>query len=133
MTKTATWGTLLGEYCRSRDGWLAHEVSLAGLLPIARNGGSDTLFLDLNPATHGQLHAFVYGIPHPEHLSKGVFTKVTDDVNAYLDSLVVDPEATEDTWTDVVDSDFTDPWRQTVEEWLDKDLPGWRAEPWGTA
>lgn len=37
------WGTLLGEYRRSRDGWLADEVSLAGLLPIARNGGSDTL------------------------------------------------------------------------------------------
>ncbi|MEV7239574.1 SMI1/KNR4 family protein [Streptomyces sp. NPDC051020] len=53
------WGTLLGEYRRSRDGWLANEVSLAGLLPIARNGGCDTLFLDLNPTTHGQLHAFV--------------------------------------------------------------------------
>lgn len=35
-------GTLLGEYLRSRDGWLAHEVSLTGLLPIARNGGNDT-------------------------------------------------------------------------------------------
>ncbi|MFE2561601.1 SMI1/KNR4 family protein [Streptomyces sp. NPDC059352] len=50
------WGTLLGEYRRSCDGWLAHDVSPAGLLPIARNGGSDTLFLDLNPTTHGQLH-----------------------------------------------------------------------------
>lgn len=91
------WGTLLGEYRRSRDGWLAHEVSLVGLLPIARNGGSDTLFLDLNPAAHGQLHAFVHGIPHPGYLSKGVFTKVADDFDAYLDSLVVDPDVAEDT------------------------------------
>ncbi|MFE1547619.1 hypothetical protein [Streptomyces sp. NPDC058718] len=45
------WGTLLGEYCRSRDGRLADEAWLDGLLPIARNGGSDVLFLDVNPAT----------------------------------------------------------------------------------
>ncbi|MEV5989640.1 SMI1/KNR4 family protein [Streptomyces sp. NPDC052051] len=124
------WGTLLGEYRRSRDGQLAEEVSLAGLLPIARNGGSDTLFLDLNPATHGQLHAFVHGIPHPGYLSTGVFTKVADDFVTYLDMLVVDPDLAADTWADVNESDSTDPWRRTVEEWLDKELPGWRAEPW---
>ncbi|MFF0288148.1 SMI1/KNR4 family protein [Streptomyces sp. NPDC005262] len=124
------WGTLLGEYRRSRDGWLAGEVSLTGLLPIARNGGSDTLFLDLNPAARGQLHAFVHGIPHPGYLSKGVFTKVADDFDAYLDSLVLDREMVADTWAGVVDSDSTDPWRRTVEEWLNRELPGWRAEPW---
>lgn len=124
------WGTLLGEYRRSRDGRLAGEVSLAGLLPIARNGGSDTLFLDLNPATHGQLFAFVHGIPHPRYLSRGVFTHVGDGFDDYLDMLVVDPDLAADTWADVADSDSTDPWRQTVEEWLDKELPGWRAEPW---
>lgn len=124
------WGTLLGEYRRSRDGWLAGEVSLTGLLPIARNGGSDTLFLDLNPATHGQLHAFVHGIPHPGYLSSGVFAKVADDFDAYLDSLVIDPELAADTWADVIDSGSTDSWRRTVEGWLDKELPGWRAQPW---
>ncbi|MFE6855169.1 SMI1/KNR4 family protein [Streptomyces sp. NPDC057674] len=124
------WGTLSGEYRRSRGGWLAREVSLAGLLPIARNGGSDTLFLDLNPATRGQLHAFVHGIPHPGYLSKGVFAHVADSFDTYLDSLVIDPDFAEDTWADVVDSDSTDPRRRTVEEWLDKELPGWRAEPW---
>lgn len=123
------WGTLLGEYRRSREGWLADEVSLAGLLPIARNGGSDTLFLDLNPAAHGQLHAFFHGISWPGYLSKGVFTKVADSFDAYLAVLVVDPELAADTWADVVDSDSTDPWRRTVEEWLDKDLQGWRLGP----
>ncbi|MFC9341620.1 SMI1/KNR4 family protein [Streptomyces sp. NPDC057020] len=124
------WGTLLGEYRRSRDGGLAREISLAGLLPVARNGGSDTLFLDLNPATHGQLHACVHGIPHPGYLSKGVCAHVAGSFDTYLDGLVIDPDFAEDAWADVVDSDSTDPWRRTVEEWLDKELPGWRAEPW---
>ncbi|MGW2203206.1 SMI1/KNR4 family protein [Streptomyces sp. NPDC001774] len=127
------WGALLGEYRRSRDGLLAREVSLAGLLPIARNGGSDTLILDLNPATHGQLHAFVHGIPHPRYRPKGVFTKVADGFDTYLDSLVVDPDVAADTWADVVDSNATDPWQRIVEEWLAKELSGWRATrslPW---
>ncbi|MEU9702144.1 SMI1/KNR4 family protein [Streptomyces sp. NPDC047981] len=127
------WGTLLGEYRRSREGWLARGVSTTGLLPIARNGGNDTLFLDLNPLTHGRLHASVHGIPHPGYLSEGVFTSVADDFDAYLDSLVVEPDLAEDTWADAVDSDPTDPWRRTVEEWLGKELPGWRAEPWAAA
>ncbi|MFE2095277.1 SMI1/KNR4 family protein [Streptomyces sp. NPDC059460] len=127
------WGTLLGEYRRSREGWFAEAVSLTGLLPIARNGGSDTLFLDLNPAAQGRLHAFVHGIPWPGRLHQGVFTKVADDFDSYLSSLVVDPETAEDAWADVVDCDVSDPWRQTVEAWLDKELTGWRAEPWAAA
>ncbi|MCX5395022.1 hypothetical protein [Streptomyces sp. NBC_00094] len=87
----------------------------------------------LNPATHGRLHAFVHGVPHPGYLSKGVFTNVAHDFDTYLDSLVVDPDVAEDTWADVVDSDSADPWRRTVEEWLDKELPGWRTEPWAAA
>ncbi|MFI1814822.1 SMI1/KNR4 family protein [Streptomyces sp. NPDC020422] len=125
------WGTLLGEYRRSRVGRLGGEVSPVGLLPIARNGGGDTLFLDLNPGTYGRLHALVHGIPHPGYLSENVLTTVADDFDSYLDSLVVDPDLAQDTWADVADSDATDPWRRTVEEWLDKELQGWRAEPWG--
>lgn len=124
------WGTLLGEYRCSRDGWLAEHVSLTGLLPIARNGGSDTLFLDLNPATRGQLHGFIHAIPHPGYLGSLVFTRVADDFDAYLDSLFIDPDMAEDAWADVADSPPSDPWRKTVEEWLDKELPGWRAEAW---
>ncbi|MGA5149516.1 SMI1/KNR4 family protein [Streptomyces griseoincarnatus] len=126
------WGTLLGEYRRSRDGWLAENVPLTGLLPIARNGGSDVLYLDLNPATHGQLHAFVHAIAWPGYLDDHVFTKVADDFDAYLDSLFIDPDTAEDAWSDVAGSDSSDPWRRTVEEWLDKELPAWRAEAWAT-
>ncbi|WP_340557136.1 SMI1/KNR4 family protein [Streptomyces sp. GSL17-111] len=127
------WGTLLGEYRRSRDGWLAENVPLAGLLPIARNGGGDTLFLDLNPATHGQLHALVHAIAWPGYLGNHVFTKVADNFDAYLDSLFVDTDIAEDAWADVAGDDPSNPWRRTVEEWLDKELPGWRAEAWAAA
>jgi hypothetical protein len=107
-------------------------VPLTGLLPIARNGGSDVLFLNLNPATHGQLHAFLHAIAWPGYLGDHVFTKVADDFDAYLDSLFIDPDTAEDTWADVAGSDPADPWRRTVEEWLGKELPAWRAEAWAT-
>ncbi|MER7813334.1 hypothetical protein [Streptomyces sp900116325] len=47
--------------------------------------------------------------------------------HAYLDRLFIDPDMAEDAWADVADSDPSDPWRRTVEEWLDKELLGWRA------
>jgi hypothetical protein len=126
------WGTLLGEYRRSRDGWLAENVPLTGLLPVARNGGNDILFLDLNPATHGQLHAFVHAITWSGHPGNHVFTKVADTFDTYLDSLFVDLDTAQDTWDDVADSHTSDPWRRTVEKWLDKELPTWRDEAWAT-
>lgn len=126
-------GTLLSVYRRSRDGWLAENVSLTGLLPIACNGGGDTLFLDLNPATHGQLHGFVHAIDWPGYLDHHVFTKVADDFDSYLDSLFIDPGIAECAWADVVHSDPSDPWRRTVEEWLDRELPAWRGEAWATS
>ncbi|MEU6371845.1 SMI1/KNR4 family protein [Streptomyces sp. NPDC046909] len=127
------YGTLLGEYRRAADWWLAREVPLSGLLPIARNGGSDTLFLDLDPANQGRLHAFVHGIPWPGRLQAGVFTKVADDFDSYFASLLVDPDTAQDVWADVADRGSSDPWRGTVEEWLDRELAGWRAEPWAAS
>ncbi|MFI0928584.1 SMI1/KNR4 family protein [Streptomyces sp. NPDC021012] len=127
------WGTLLGEYRRSRGGRPAENAHLTGLLPIARNGGSDTLFLDLNAATHGQLHAFVHAVPLPEYLGSHVFTKVAEDFDTYLDSLFIDPDTAEGVWADAAECDPSDPWRRTIEEWLDKELPGWRIEAWAAA
>lgn len=124
------YGSLLGEYRHKSGWWPADEVSLEGLLPIARNGGSDTLFLDLNPATHGQLHAFVHGTPWPGYRQQPIFTKVAEDFDAYLDSLLIDPDMAQSVWEDVADSDRTDPWRRTVEEWLDGGMPGWRDRTW---
>ncbi|WDN56036.1 SMI1/KNR4 family protein [Streptomyces clavuligerus] len=127
------WGTLLGEYRASRGGRLAASVCLTGLLPIARNGGGDTLFLDLNPSAHGELHAFVRPIACTGYLGRAVFTKVADGFDAYLDGLFIDPGLAQDIWGDVRGGDASDPCRHVVEEWLDKDLPGWRAEPWASA
>ncbi|MFI6937721.1 SMI1/KNR4 family protein [Streptomyces sp. NPDC050418] len=125
------WGTLVGEYQKSREWWLADEVPLAGLLPIARNGGSDTVFLDLNPgAGHGQVCAFVHGTPLPGYMSQGVFAEVADSFDDFLDRLIVDPDLAEHSWSDVAEREPTDPWRLTVEEWLDKEVPQWRDEPW---
>ncbi len=53
-----------------------------------------------------------------------------DDFDAYLDSLFIDPDMAKDAWAEVADSESSDRWRRTVEEWLDKELPGWRAEAW---
>jgi hypothetical protein len=49
---------------------------------------------------------------HPGYPSSGVFAKVADDFDAYLDSLVIDPEMAADTWAEVTDSDLTDSWRR---------------------
>jgi hypothetical protein len=125
------YGTLLGEYRNNASWWLASEVSLHGLLPIARNGGSDTLFLDLNPATHGQVHAFVHGLPGWTGLrQRGLFTKVADDFDTYLDSLRIDPGMAELSWSDVAGAPPADPWRLSIEAWLDDGLPGWRGQAW---
>ncbi|MFB7948486.1 SMI1/KNR4 family protein [Kitasatospora phosalacinea] len=117
-------GTLLGEYRSST------EPEFRDLLPIARSGGGDTLFLDLAPATHGRLCAFVSGIPWPGRLQHGVFTEVAPDFDAYLDALVLDPDVAELHWEDVSGHDPADPWRRAVEARLDRELPHWRAEPW---
>lgn len=64
----------------------------------------------------------------PGYPGNHVFTKVADNFDTYLDSLFIDLDMAEDVWADVVDSDARDPWRRTVEEWLDTELPAWRAE-----
>ncbi|MGW4087759.1 SMI1/KNR4 family protein [Streptomyces sp. NPDC004822] len=127
------WGTLLGEYRHSRSERPAENVPPTGLLPIARNGGNDVLFLDLNPATHGQVHAFVHAISWPGYLGRHVFTKVADDFDAYLDGLFIDPDLAEDAWADVAGCDPSDPWRRAVEDWLDRGLPNWRDQTWARA
>ncbi|MDN3029517.1 SMI1/KNR4 family protein [Streptomyces sp. S.PB5] len=126
-------GTLLGEYRRCKEWRLGDDVRPSGLLPIARNGGGDTLFLDLDPAACGRLHAFVHGIAWPGRLRQGVLTEVSDDFDSYLDDLFVTREAAEDVWADVAGSEVDDPWRLTVEAWLDREVAGWRADPWAAA
>ncbi|MEU7377231.1 SMI1/KNR4 family protein [Streptomyces albidoflavus] len=122
------WGTLLGEYRRGEELW--HEVfGHPGLLPVARNDGGDTLLIDLSPGAGGRLHAAVHGIPLAGYVTDNVRTEVATGFDAYLDALVVDPEAAADVWAEARKSP-ADAWRRSVEAWLDAGLPGWRSREW---
>lgn len=125
------WGTLLGEYRRLPQSWLAEHLPVASLLPIARTGGGDQVFIDLAPDRYGQILGFIHGLPEwtglRTHNLSGV---LADDFDAYLDGLFIDPHLAEDIWSDHGGQDPTDPWRRVVEQWLDAGLPGWRSEPW---
>ncbi|MGA5295336.1 SMI1/KNR4 family protein [Streptomyces koyangensis] len=126
------WGTLLGEYRRGEELW--HEVfGHPGLLPVARNDGGDTLLIDLSPGAGGRLHAAVHGIPLAGYVTGNVRTEVAAGFDAYLDALVVDPEAAADVWAEAARKSPADAWRRSVEAWLDAGLPGWRGREWADA
>jgi hypothetical protein len=127
-----TWGTLLGEYRRQSDWWLAGEMPMAHLLPIARTGGEDdTLFLDLGADSYGRVCAFVSGLPLSwGRRTENVFAVVAPTFDDYLDTLHLDVDIAEDSWADVAGLDPSDPNRLNVKAWLDDGLPGWTDEPW---
>jgi hypothetical protein len=52
-----------------------------------------------------------------------------DDFDAYLDSLFIDRDLAEDTWSDSAHLDPDDPWRRVIEEWLDGGMAGRRGHP----
>jgi hypothetical protein len=125
------WETLLGEYRRLPQSWLAQHLPVATLLPIARTGGDDQVFLDLAPDRYGQVLGFVHGLPEWTGLrTRNLSGVLADDFDAYLDGLFIDPDVAEDVWSDYAGQDPADPWRRVVEQWLDVGLPGWRSRPW---
>jgi hypothetical protein len=125
------WETLLGEYRRLPGSWLAQHLPVATLLPIARTGGDDQVFLDLAPDRYGQVLGFVHGLPEWTGLrTRNMSGVLADDFDAYLDGLFIDPDVAEDVWSDHAGQDPADPWRRVVEQWLDVGLPGWRSRPW---
>jgi hypothetical protein len=125
------WETLLGEYRRLPGSWLAQHLPVATLLPIARTGGDDQVFLDLAPDRYGQVLGFVHGLPEWTGLrTRNLSGVLADDFDAYLDGLFIDPDVAEDVWSDYAGQDPADPWRRVVEQWLDVGLPGWRSRPW---
>ncbi|RSM91642.1 SMI1/KNR4 family protein [Kibdelosporangium aridum] len=127
------YGTLLGAYQRQQERSLGEHISMKRLLPIARDGGNDTLFLDLDPRDGGRLIAFVHGLPEwtgkTEH---DVLAVVADSFDAYLDDLFISDETAEMTWEDVRDADPDDDWRRAVEQWLDEGVPDWRTRDWAS-
>ncbi|WP_308200095.1 SMI1/KNR4 family protein [Kibdelosporangium philippinense] len=107
------YGTLIGEYRRRNSLWLSEHVSMERLLPIARDGGNDILFLDLDAAN---VVAFVHGLPEwTGRTQQNILAIVGDTFDAYLDSLFISDETTELNWEDAQDAGPDDPWRQAVE------------------
>ncbi|WP_020579867.1 SMI1/KNR4 family protein [Actinopolymorpha alba] len=125
------YSTLLGEYRRRRECWWAETVSTDNLLPIARDGGGDILYLDLGTQAPGQLVAFVHGLPEWTGLTQhDVFTVVAPSIDSYLDALFIEEGIAQLTWEDVEDTSPSDRWRRVVEDWLDAGLTDWRTRPW---
>ncbi|GLY84867.1 SMI1/KNR4 family protein [Actinoallomurus iriomotensis] len=127
------WGTLLGEYRRLQQSRLAEHLPVTTLLPIARTGGDDLVFLDLAPDRYGQVLGLVHGLPEWAGSRAGDMSgALADDFDAYLDALFIDRDLAEDTWADTAHLDPADPWRRVVEQWLDGGLADWRTRPWAT-
>ena len=121
------FGTLLGEY------WHWAQIIGAGrvLLPVARDGGGDTLFLELGGQSPGRVIAFIRGLPPwTGRTERDTVADVGDSFDAYLDSLFIDEELAEMAWEGAQNIDSSDPWRHAVEAWLNEGLPGWRERPW---
>ncbi|GAA2115391.1 SMI1/KNR4 family protein [Actinomadura alba] len=109
-------------------------VAAGSLLPIAQDGGGSMLFLDLSPDTHGRVLAFVFGLPDWTGVDRASgIGVVADDFERYLDLLFIDAGTAEATWEDTPADEPADPWRRTVEQWLDHGRPGWRDLPWAKA
>ncbi|MFB8415732.1 hypothetical protein ACFC63_09510 [Streptomyces albidoflavus] len=69
---------------------------------------------------------------HGEHgyVTDTVRTEVAAGFDAYLDALVIDPQAAADVWAEAARKSPADARRRSVEAWLDAGLPGWRGRGW---
>lgn len=127
------YGTLAGEYRRRSLCRQGEKAATANLLPIARDGGGDTLYLELGGQAPGRLAAFVHGLPSWTGLTEhDIFTVISGNFDAYLDSLFIEDDVAHMTWDEVRDENPSDPWRRAIEAWLDDGLPGWRGRPWAS-
>jgi cell wall assembly regulator SMI1 len=121
--------TLIGEL-RAHPSTFMAEALPAPLLPVARDGGGSQLYLDVRSESHGTVWAFMHGLPHwaggDGQDRGGVVAASWDD---YLRMLFIDEEMARGTWEDAVDG-AEDDWLQSVIDWLDAGLPGWRNLPW---
>lgn len=125
---------------RLSQAWQDHQVEaeMAGfppdLLPVANDGCGSRLYLDLRPATHGQVLAFVHGLPEWAGGDGGdSFGPVATNWNEYLELLTFDEDFAEVTWEDVCEDDASPAnraWKEAVIAWLDAGLPGWRQREW---
>ena len=77
---------------RAPAGLVLHELELErrlkvlrpGLLPIAADGGTSVLYVDLAPERRGRVVAYVEGLPGWDGTPEGSFVDVAPDLDAFL-------------------------------------------------
>jgi cell wall assembly regulator SMI1 len=122
-------GTLVGEH-RAHPSTFMAELLPAPLLPVARDGGGSELYLDLRSETHGEVWAFLHGLPDwagGDGQDRGGV--VATSWEGYLRMLFIDEEMAQETWEDAREG-AEDDWLPLIMDWLDSGLPGWRDRPW---
>ena len=58
-----------------------------GLLPIAGDGGTSVLYVDLAPERYGRVVAYVEGLPGWDGTTEGCFVEVARDLAEYAAGL----------------------------------------------
>jgi hypothetical protein len=121
--------TLAAEWRGFPSTYLA-ELLPPDLLPVARDAGGSQLFLDLRDQTHGQVWAFVHGLPEWAGGDGGDRGGVVSpDWDGYLAMLTIDEDYASDVWADAR-AGHDDAWTTAVIAWLDSGLPDWRSRGW---
>lgn len=80
---------------RSAAGLVLHEIDAErrlkglrpGLLPIAGDGGTSVLYVDLAPDRRGRVVAYVEGLPGWDGTPEGSFVDLASDLDAFLSAL----------------------------------------------
>jgi len=80
---------------RPPAGLVLHELEIerrlkglrAGLLPIAGDGGTSVLYVDLAPESYGRVVAYVEGLPGWDGTPEGSFVDLAPGLPSYLSAL----------------------------------------------
>lgn len=98
-----------------------------GVLPMARDGGSSMLYLDLSPEGKGRVVAYIQGLPEWAGLrTESGFTELAKSFDEYIALLQIDREAL----LDHLRYDGSEPAHlDAMEEYLDLGVPAWREDP----
>ena len=80
---------------RAPGGLILHELEverrlkglLPGLLPIAADGGTSVLYVDLAPERNGRIVAYVEGLPGWDGTPEGCFVDLAPSLPAFLSAL----------------------------------------------
>ena len=80
---------------RTNAGLVLHELELErrlkglrpGLLPIAADGGTSVLYVDLAPGRYGRVTAYVEGLPGWDGTPEGSFVDLAPNLTAFLSAL----------------------------------------------